>query len=290
MEVKDKIVKVALKVLPYKMIRHYLYPLMVRGEKTAYSPQQFWNSYFESARNAEFSDGVTVAHNYDPLTSLYHYHLLENTIIQFIMDHKINIKDIEVIDIGSGAGHWINFYHELISPKRIIGFELSVPGVQQLKEKFQDRKKCIKVFQQDISSSQFNHKLQVDIVNAIGVMFHIVEDNLWEQALRNIANCLKPGGYFLVGGQFGHISQNVQFHNKDSFANWDQYTSYVSLGELFKIKSNDTVLVNKKIRSIYKWKRAGKKVGLNYVGIYRNKNPKNFIIPENNLLLLQKQS
>ena len=55
MEVKDSIVKKILRILPYKFIRHYIYPYLVRAQKVTYNHENFWNSYYKSAENREFS-------------------------------------------------------------------------------------------------------------------------------------------------------------------------------------------------------------------------------------------
>ncbi len=81
----------------------------------------------------------------------------------------------------------------------------------------------------------------------------------------------------MVGGQFGWLTQNVQFHDKDEFGNWDETVQV----------SEDRVRVNKRIRSLKYWKRGTKNAGLTLV--VRKKNSKRIggEGPERNLLLLR---
>ena len=55
------------------------------------------------------SDKETVSNLWDDLSVKYHYNFIENGIIK-------NVKDCNsVLDIGSGFGHWLKFYHLLMT-------------------------------------------------------------------------------------------------------------------------------------------------------------------------------
>ena len=289
MEITDKAVRFALRVFPYKFIRHYVYPHLVRAKKRPYNRERFWESYYSSAKKAELSDGVTVAHNYDPLMSAYHYNVVENLIIEALIDQNISSGDIDILDIGSGAGHWIQFYCDLMKPRVISGYEISATAVDALKTKFVAMRETCSIYRQDIAAEDFTPRQKFDLVNAIGVMFHIVDDGMWRKALHNISSCLRPEGHFFVGGQFGKLGRSVQFHNRDSFSNWSEYTSYVTLKELRQLSRKDEVLVNKRVRSRSHWRRECSRVGLEVVSLYRSQSRGGFVMPENNLLVLRKK-
>src|SRR5690606_34184649 len=87
--------------------------------------------------------------------------------------------------------------------------------------------------------------LQADVVNAIGVMFHIVDDREWADTVQAIANALKPGGVIVVGGHFGWLnSVNVQ---------------YCSDGT-----------VNKRLRSARRWRQTLTRAGFANIRTLRN--------------------
>ena len=89
----------------------------------------------------------------------------------------------------------------------------------------------------DVTRPDFDLGERFALVNAIGVMFHIVDDAAWERALRNVARHLEPGGRWIVGGQFGWVTANVQFHGCDDFSSWGDAAA------------RGPRLVNKRIRS-----------------------------------------
>ena len=61
------------------------------------------------------------------------------------------------------------------------------------------------VLMEDITSAEFSTGViggPVDYITAIGVMFHIVDDERWKRAVQNLAAVLKPDGVMFIGGDF----------------------------------------------------------------------------------------
>ena len=115
----------------------------------------------------------------------------------------------------------------------------------------------VHVLNQDICSSAFSLDVlgaPVDYISAIGVMFHITDDDRWRQALRNLRDVLKPGGLMFIGGDFGARTANVQFHRSDTFSNWKEFQSAEgNAGE---------VRVARRLRSLKLWSCTVADLGL----------------------------
>lgn len=90
-------------------------------------------------------------------------------------------------------------------------------GANRLRQKYADASDVV-IVEGDVSADSFSLDRRFDVINAIGVVFYIVEDDRWRQALANMRGLLEEGGVLLVGGEFGCITQNVQFHSRDEFA------------------------------------------------------------------------
>ena len=167
------------------------------------------------------------------------------------------------MDIGSGSGHWIDFYKSLGS-FRTIGIDVSLSSFNYLKDKYSN--------QPDISIlhgkafdllSQFDGSFSV--VNAIGVMFHIVSDSELIDTINKIASVLKRDGLFIVSGQFGYLNGlNVQIDRNGH--------------------------INKRLRSKKHWKKALINAGFSKVQFYFNNAYLwiNDTLPENNVLVATK--
>lgn len=264
-------VRVVLRLLPLNILKHWLYPFLVRGRRRRYNAQAYFDSWYKSGPGV--SDGSTISPTSEPLYTRYHYNTTENSILRWFAFHE-HPAHPRVLDIGSGAGHWIDFYYDIFAAHGITGIDLSTRACEALRLKYEG--KNIEIHCADVSASAFNLG-QYDIINAIGVMFHIVDDAAWMRAIQNLARSLAPKGTLVVGGQFGWLTRDVQFHHVDSFNSWQ---------ELHDTEKPE-ILVNKRIRSIWAWRRAADDAGLRVAGVIRTASVRGIPTPENHILLLE---
>jgi len=257
-----------------KFIKHYITPFLVLKKKVPYNAKEYFESWHKSTFNHEFSARVTISPYYNVLFSRFHYNAVENSILKYLVRPGMGSR-ARILDIGSGSGYWIDFYTDLFDPQLITGVEISEVCVNALKNKYRD-KKNVKIAVGDISQADFELKETFDLINAVGVMFHIIEDKDWETALSNLGKHLNPRGIIVVGGQFGRITRDVQFHAKDRFSTW---------GETANPTSN-RVLVNKRIRSLRYWKRCAHRNGLKVSALIKTQRDSRIQTPENNILIL----
>jgi Methyltransferase domain len=266
-----------LRFLPWRFLRAYVYPITVRGAKKPYRAAQYFDSYYKST-GEEISDRITIGPAVKALHSRFHYNCVENSIIRALLRCQVK-EHPAVFDLGSGAGHWIDFYLGAFRASAVCGLEVSKVCATALRDKYAilDR---VSILDGDISDKSFCLDRKFDIVNAIGVMFHIVDDALWLQALINMKNLLNDDGLIVVGGEFGLISQNVQFHAKDEFEHLEEMRIPSGGGE---------VRINKRIRSLRRWKKAASAAGLRVKLLVRTSNVAEIVTPENNVLVLERQ-
>ena len=258
------------KFVPEHFFRHYINPLFIRGRKMPYNAKEFLESHHQRELLCDFADRNTIAANFNPLFARYHYNSTENSIIRYLVTRKIP-QAPDVLDIGSGAGHWIDFYLEVLRPERIVGIEISEPCAAALRKKY-DGKENICVIEADITSPDLALNEKFDVINAVSVMYHIVEDQLWMQALKNIANRLKGNGIIVVSGQFGWITQNTEF--------WCSGQP----------ERQATAFFYKRIRSFRFWKNCARQAGLKVECLQRTTPCRDIFTPENNILILTHKS
>jgi 2-polyprenyl-3-methyl-5-hydroxy-6-metoxy-1,4-benzoquinol methylase len=113
-----------------------------------------------------------------------------------------------ILDIGCGTGFYIDRWKTRKAGK-ITGMDLTDVAVQQLRAKYPD---C-EFLQGDIGDSSKPPQEEVDVVSAMDVLFHIVDDKRYAQALRNIYSLVKPGGYFVFTEFFLHHEPLVAQHH-----------------------------------------------------------------------------
>jgi Methyltransferase domain len=265
-----------LRFLPWRFLRAYLYPFTVRGAKKPYHAAQYFESYY-NAIGGEISDRITIGPAVKELHSRYHYNCVENSIIRALLRCSVKERPA-VFDLGSGAGHWIDFYLDTFGASCVCGMDISKTCADVLRRKYAGAD-SVSILDGDISDSRFRLDRKFDVVNAIGVVFHIVDDALWLQALVNLRNLLNDDGLMVVGGEFGMISRNVQFHATDEFERLDEMRISRGGGE---------VRINKRIRSLRRWKKAASAAGLRVKLLVRTSNVSEILTPENNVMVLER--
>jgi SAM-dependent methyltransferase len=261
------------RILGPKFFKHYVQPRRVTGETAPYDAKRFFESWHR-ASGGSLSDAGTIAAGRSAVATRYHYDAVEASIIEYLATRPLP-DELSVLDVGSGAGHWIDFYREVFGAATVVGTEISEPTAESLREKY-DGVSGVEIVSDDVSSEGFDLGQRFDVVNAIGVMFHIVEDQRWELALGNLARHLAAGGSLLVGGQFGRVTQDVQFHRKNEFETWDEFRTGDELPRL----------VNKRIRSLRRWREAADRANLRVECVKRTRTNRLIETPENNVLVL----
>ena len=302
-------------LLPGQFIKVYVLPLMFRGKKNPYQSSQFFESYYKSVSTQEFSDRITLAPDAQPLHAKFHYNATENSIIKFLA--RSPVRDAPaVLDIGSGAGHWIDFWLATFNASFVCGVDVSRICVDALRIKYANSKNVV-IVEGDISKGGISLERKVDapsaidvpsavdikvvivdgditqrvltierkydVISAIGVIFHIVEDDLWHQALVNLHDMLSDDGVIVVGGHFGWITQNVQFHVTDDFDNLEK-----AMKSFQGAYHAPEIYFSKRVRSLRLWKKAALKAGLRVEQVIRTERFAGIPAPENHILVLMK--
>lgn len=254
-------------------------------------PNSYWRSFYAATVDGEAADHHTMGAITD-VESRFHYNATENSILRAwatlfppargvmirVARRKLQQLERRSLDIGSGAGHWVDFARQVLLIRDNTAVELTEQMCGHLRQKY-DGHEGFTVLQADITAAlPADLEATFDVITAIGVMFHIVDDDLWRAALANLNRCLKPEGLLILGGDFGTEDRDAQFHNTDEFKTW---------GEEAKARSGE-VLVNKRVRSLATWTEAAEALGLEVVSIERTERHPLISTPENDILILRR--
>jgi 2-polyprenyl-3-methyl-5-hydroxy-6-metoxy-1,4-benzoquinol methylase len=105
-----------------------------------------------------------------------------------------DVRSLRVLDVGSGTGFYLDAWRRM-GVTELVGSDLTSEAVSQLTARYPD----VAVHRLDIGAA--NGQLDVgpfDVISIIDVLFHIVDDERYEQAIANLAAMLKPGGTLLL--------------------------------------------------------------------------------------------
>jgi SAM-dependent methyltransferase len=223
-------------------------------------PNSWWNTEFYLTSSV--NDAKTLSNTKNVITANYHYASTEVLISRYLRNTDFNPSGKLVLDLGSGAGHWIDFYINS-GYDSIEGVEISELAYQALIDKY-GAMENITLQHDDIHHHLVSTSRRYDVINAIGIMFHITNDESWRELIKSIYHCLLPGGLFIASGHFGLFpSSNVQIEGP---------------------------YINKRLRSRRAWNKELKKAGFTDITFIRN--PAylyiNDTLPENNLVIARR--
>ena len=245
----------------------------------------WWESFYRATVDGKPADWMTIGPVCEP-EARFHYNAVENAIILALARRMPFPKPAiwrfaqaranwRVLDIGSGTGHWIDFFRETYLSGQVIGVELVPQMAEHLRRKYGDD---VQIIEADVAESPLPVD-NVDIVSAIGVMFHIIDDARWHRTIGHLATTLKPGGLMLVGGDFGPETRDVQFNKTDRFNSWSEHDA----------ADVEAARVNKRVRSLDAWHTAASDHGLAIVDLVRAMSDPGISTPENDLLVLRRR-
>jgi SAM-dependent methyltransferase len=97
-----------------------------------------------------------------------------------------------VLDVGSGTGFYVELWREL-GVRHVTGSDLTAVAIEQLGERFPDTPfRAL-----DLTKPLTGEAGPFDAISAMDVLFHIVDDDGYGQAIENLAAMLAPGGIFV---------------------------------------------------------------------------------------------
>lgn len=165
--------------------------------------------YWESRLKADYSlQGV----GYKRLGKQYNkwmYRLRAHVFQRVARGLDVDWSSARVLDVGSGTGFYVDQWHRLGVPK-VVGLDITEKAVGELRQRFTGDQ----FYQVDIGGKDVPSPVSrlttpgglapggFDAISAMDVLFHIVDDYQYQQAFRNIASLLKPGGWFIWSDNF----------------------------------------------------------------------------------------
>jgi SAM-dependent methyltransferase len=121
------------------------------------------------------------------------YKVRRAVFLRLISALKANLRTAQVFDVGSGTGFYLELWKQL-GVSGIAGCDITEIAVARLGSALP----WARILRLDIGDSLPTSELgRYDIVSAFDVLFHIVEEERYERAIRNVCALLRPGGLLL---------------------------------------------------------------------------------------------
>lgn len=133
------------------------------------------------------------------------YRVREKVFNRVVLSEKIDLKKVKVLDIGSGSGFYIRNWQNL-GVKNITASDFSTNALKQIKKTFRN----VITLELDITAPLPKNLVKFDIISAFDILYHIVDDKKYNQAIKNIHKLLKPGGIFIFSANLPSKTQRAR--------------------------------------------------------------------------------
>lgn len=154
-----------------------------------YEPDEYWERLL-----SQRDDLTGVGHPEMPVElNAALYRVMRSRVLKALASKGVPLQDARVLDVGSGTGFWLAAWRS-VGARRIMGLELTAAASQVLRQKHPD----VDIVQGDISAVAPPVDGEFDVVSAMSVLLHVVEDDRWRRALDNLCNVLTSDGWLLI--------------------------------------------------------------------------------------------
>jgi SAM-dependent methyltransferase len=121
------------------------------------------------------------------------YKVRRAVFLRLLASLKTDFRAARVFDVGAGTGFYLELWKQAGVPS-IAGCDLTEIAVTRLESTLP----WARILRLDITETLPSSELGCyDFVSAFDVLFHIVEEKRYEQAIRNLCALLRPGGLLL---------------------------------------------------------------------------------------------
>ena len=163
---------------------------------TRFDAKQYW----ETRLKRDYSLGGVGRLNWGRYYNQWQYRISRKVFKRVLRTASHDIEGAAVLDVGSGTGFYIDCWKEL-GVKSIAGIDLTALAVEKLQAKYPEST----FYELDIGDETTTIPGgPYEFVSAMGIMFHIVDDQRYSTALKNICASLNPGGILIFSDLFLH--------------------------------------------------------------------------------------
>jgi SAM-dependent methyltransferase len=147
-----------------------------------------WKTQDDAARDL---DGLAYS---NPVEDAVLYPVYE----RLIGDFNMRVRGGRVLDVGSGSGRWVRFFLERFAPRELTGIDYSHASVEMLRKWYRGGATRVEFRQADLTRPGLDLGGAFDLVNVANVLFHIPEQDLFAQALANLAALVATHGFIVT--------------------------------------------------------------------------------------------
>jgi len=154
----------------------------------SFNAKDYWNKRLDEQFSLKGVGYITFSQFYNK----WLYKRKEKSLEKIFAKYMPDLQNKKVLDIGCGTGFFVERY--VNKGAKISGIDITTKSINELSKRFPQGK--FHLLDLGDSNSVLDEKF--DVINMWDVMYHIVDNESFSQACKNIAAMSAPGAYFLV--------------------------------------------------------------------------------------------
>jgi len=135
------------------------------------------------------------------------YRIRTDTLDALFRQHGWTVAGTAVLDIGCGTGYFLDHWQRR-QVGRLTGLDVTEVSVRKLKERFPKAE----LIRADITEPNLDVGRAFDYVSVFDVLYHVVDDNRFEQAVQNLSRRCRSGSRVIITDLFGRRTTEVVKH------------------------------------------------------------------------------
>lgn len=166
---------------------------MESKSSNSYDPKSYWEKRLSKRLDLTSVGHAGLGSVYNSWLYKARFRMLRRTLHTL----RISATDTSVVELGVGSGAWVPFWQSY-KPASLTGVDITSASVETLAARYPQ----YEFVQGDLGIPLLLAQQQFDIVTAFDVLFHIVDDTSFSQAINNIGMLAKPNGWIIIGDSF----------------------------------------------------------------------------------------
>lgn len=158
-----------------------------------FTPQSYWENRLKSSPNLRGTGHRQFSIEYNEVM----YHVASERLKSVLDWAQIDLTGKQVLDVGPGLGYFVQRYIDW-GVAHVTGLDITQISVQMLSRAFPQHT----FVQGDISSETLPLGGEYDLVSAIGIVYHIIDDRRFRKAIENMCMRVHPGGHLILVDSF----------------------------------------------------------------------------------------
>ncbi len=162
---------------------------------SSFNPKQYWENRLSGKGGVDRVGYIGLGRYYNDWLYRVQRRVFRRHVRCLVNDYS----KVDVLDIGSGTGFYVDLWRSL-GVRSVTATDIAAAAVEQLQRKFPG----VECRQLDIGDAlpEGHRSSQYDVISAFAVMYHIIDDNRYEQAFNNVFQMLRPDGFFIFSENF----------------------------------------------------------------------------------------